>query len=135
MPQALTQGNPMRNDSDRKEVSCRIGTAQDFGETEGEVPMRYSLEDFITKPLPEFHYSLLMARRAKMPALTGEGQEVFMSPVFALHTGKTVVEDAAIKIPGDDPFHISTEEAVLRSKSLVIDLLKFLKMILNALVI
>jgi len=45
------------------------------------------------------------------------------------------VEDAAIKIAIDPLFHISTEESVLGGKALVIDLLKFLKVILNAMVI
>ena len=58
-----------------------------------------------------------------------------MATVLALDAGKTIVENAAIKIAVDHLFHISTEETVLGSKALVIDLLKFLKMILNALVI
>ncbi len=45
------------------------------------------------------------------------------------------MEDAAIKIATDDLFHISTEETVLGGKALVIDLLKFLKVILNTVVI
>jgi hypothetical protein len=45
------------------------------------------------------------------------------------------VEDAAIQIAVDHLFHIGTEETVLGGKALVIDLLKFLKMILNAMVI
>jgi hypothetical protein len=67
-----------------------------------------------------------------MPTLTGEGQEVFMSAVLALHTGKTVMEDAAIQITLDDLLHIGTEEVVFRCESLVIDLLKLLDVILDS---
>jgi hypothetical protein len=58
-----------------------------------------------------------------------------MSAVFASDSGETVVEDAAIKITVNHLLHISTEETILGGEALVIDLLKFLKMILNALVI
>jgi hypothetical protein len=102
---------------------------------EGEVPVGGRFEDPLTKPLPEFHYSLLVAGRAEVAALAGECQEVFMAAVLAFHAGKAVVEDAAIQIAEDHLLHISTEEPVLGGKALVIDLLKFLKGILNASVV
>jgi hypothetical protein len=34
------------------------------------MPMRYLFEDFHTKPLPEFHHALLVARWAEVSALT-----------------------------------------------------------------
>jgi hypothetical protein len=61
--------------------------------------------------------------------------EELVATIFASNAGETIVEDAAIKIAVDHLFHISTEETVLGGKALVIDLLKFIKMILNALVI
>ena len=70
-----------------------------------------------------------------MATLTREGEEILVTAVPALDAGKTIVEDATIKIAVDHLFHISTEESVLGGKALVIDLLKFLKVILNALVI
>jgi hypothetical protein len=69
-----------------------------------------------------------------MATLTREGEEILVTAVLALDAGKTIVEDATIKIAVDHLFHISTEESVLGGKALVRDLLKFLKAILNALV-
>jgi len=67
--------------------------------------------------------------------VSGSTSYIFWTTVFAFDAGETIVEDAAFKIAVDHLFHISTEETVLGGKALVIDLLKFLKMILNALVI
>jgi len=58
-----------------------------------------------------------------------------VATVLALDAGKTIVENAAIKIAVDHVFHISTEEAILGGETVVIDLLKRLKMIFNATVI
>ncbi len=99
------------------------------------MPVRECLEDLLTEPLPEFYHSFLMAGGAEVPAFAREGQEILVATIFAFNAGETIVEDAAIKIAVDHLFHISTEETVLGGKALVIDLLKFLKMILNALVI
>jgi len=41
---------------------------EDLGSAEEEVAMGNGLEDFLTKPLPEFHYSLLMTRWAEVAA-------------------------------------------------------------------
>ena len=45
------------------------------------------------------------------------------------------MEDATIKITVNDLFHIGSEKAILLSKTLIIDPLKFFKVILNALII
>ena len=49
-----------------------------------------------------------------------------MATVLAFDTGKTTVEDATVKIAVDHLLHISTEDAVLGSEVLIIDLLKLL---------
>ena len=46
----------------------------------------------------ELHKVLLMAGGTEMTALAGEGQEVFIAAFFAFHTGKAVVQIAAIEI-------------------------------------
>jgi len=71
------------------------------------------LKDFFTKPLPEFHHTLLMTGGAEVPAFAREGQKVFMTAVLTIHAGETIVEDTAIKIAVDHLFHICAEEAVL----------------------
>ena len=70
-----------------------------------------------------------------MAAFTREGQKILMAAVFAPDSGEKIVEDAAIQIAVDHVFHISTEEAILGGETVVIDLLKRLKMIFNATVI
>ena len=46
-----------------------------------------------------------------MTALAGEGQQVLMAAVFALHTGKAVVQVAALQIPVNDLIRISPPES------------------------
>jgi hypothetical protein len=70
-----------------------------------------------------------------MAAPTREGEEILVTAVLAFDAGKTIVEDSAIKIAVDHLLQISTEEAILGGEALIIDLLKFLKVILNTLVI
>ena len=77
----------------------------------------------------------LMAGGAEVPAFAREGQEILVATIFAFNAGETIVEDAAIKIAIDHLLHIRAEEAVLDGEAIVIGLLKFLKMILNAPVI
>jgi hypothetical protein len=74
------------------------------------VAVRYGLEDLLTKPFTEFRHPLLMAGRTEVPSLTGEGQKVLVATVFAFDAGKTVVEDAAIKIAVDHLLHINLHE-------------------------
>ena len=120
-----------------EEKSTVIGEVmpEDLRHAEGEVPVRDGLEDLLTKPLPEFHHPFLVAGRTEVPSFAGEGQEILVATVFAFYTGETIVEDAAIKITVDHLLHISTEKSVFDGEAFVIDLFKFLKVILNALVI
>ncbi len=48
-----------------------------------------------------------------MTALAGECKEIFMAAIFAFHTGKAVVEIAAVQIPVNDLLNIRSPEAVL----------------------
>jgi hypothetical protein len=75
------------------------------------VPFR--VEDFHAQPLPEFHHALLMAGWTKMPSFTRKCQQIFMAAVFAFHTGKAVVEVAAIQITVDHLFNIRPPETIL----------------------
>jgi hypothetical protein len=99
------------------------------------MPVQDSLDDLLTRPLPEFHYSLLVTGGAGMAALARKCQEVFMAAVLTLHAGEPVMEDAAIKIAVDHLPHISTQEAALGGEALLIDPLEFLEVIFNASVI
>ncbi len=124
-----------------KELNCyefsiiKKVTPENYGQAEGEVAVRYGLEDLLTKPFAKFHHSLLTAGGAEVTAFAREGQEILVATILAFNAGETIVEDAAIKIAIDHLLHISTEETVLGGKALVIDLLKFLKVILKASVI
>ena len=58
-----------------------------------------------------------------------------MAAVFASHLGEAVTEDAAIEVTVDDLFDIRAQETILFGKTVVTDLFKSLKMILNTLII
>ena len=58
-----------------------------------------------------------------------------MSTFSTFNPCKAIVQDAAIKIAVNDLSHIGPEKAILLGKTLVIDLLKRLEMVFNALVI
>jgi len=70
-----------------------------------------------------------------MTALAGKCQEVFMTAVFALHTGEAVVQIAAVEIAVYDPFQIRPPESVLPGETIVIDPDKGLEVVLDAAVI
>jgi hypothetical protein len=54
-----------------------------------------------------------MAGWAKVPALARKCQQVFMAAVFAFHTGKAVVQIAAIEIAIDHLLDIRPPESIL----------------------
>jgi hypothetical protein len=54
-----------------------------------------------------------MAGWTKMPSFTRKCQQIFMAAVFAFHTGKAVVEVAAIQITVDHLFNIRPPETIL----------------------
>ena len=56
-----------------------------------------------------------------------------MAAVFASEPGEAIMEDAAIEIAVNDQFDIRPKEAILPGKTLIINLFKSLKMILNTL--
>ena len=45
-------------------------SAKDFGYAENEMAVGNCLEDLLTEPFPEFHYSFLMTRWTEVAALT-----------------------------------------------------------------
>jgi hypothetical protein len=81
--------------------------------TEHEMPVGYLFEDVHAEPLPEFHHALLMAGWAEVAALAGKSEEIFMAAVFAFHTGKTVLQIAAIEITINHLLDIWPPEAIL----------------------
>ena len=97
--------------------------------------VRNGLKDFLTEPLPEFHHPLLMTGRTEVAALTREGQKILVAAIPASDPGKAVMEDAAIEVTVNDRFDIRKKKAILFGKTVVVDLLKSLKMILNTLII
>jgi hypothetical protein len=81
--------------------------------TEHEMPVRNLFEDVHAEPLPEFHYALLMAGWTEVAALAGKSEEIFMAAVFAFHTGKAVLQIAAIQITVDHLCDIRPPETIL----------------------
>ena len=84
-----------------------------FRDAEDKMPVRNLLEDVHAQPLPEFHHALLVTGRAEVAALAGKCQQVFMAAVFAFHTGKPVVDVAAIQIPINHLLDVRSPESVL----------------------
>jgi hypothetical protein len=76
-------------------------SAEDFRDAEYEMSVRNLLEDIHEEPLPEFHYALLVTGGAKVPALAGKCQKIFMAAVFTVHAGKAVVEITAVEMAID----------------------------------
>jgi len=62
-----------------------------------------SFEDIHAEPFAEPHTRFLMARWAKMTALTGKSQQIFVTAVITFDAGKAVVQVAAIEITIDSP--------------------------------
>ena len=88
-------------------------STQNLRDAKDKMSMGYLFEDIHTEPLAEFHHALLVAGWAEVAALAGECQKVFVAAVFAFHTGKTVVQIAAIQVTINYLFDIRTPEAVL----------------------
>jgi len=99
------------------------------------MPMGYRLDHFLTQPLTKLHDSLLVARRAEVPALAGEGQKILVTTVCAFDAGKSIVEVATVKIPVNHAGDIRPKEAILPLKPFLIDLFECFKMIFNTLII
>jgi hypothetical protein len=70
-----------------------------------------------------------------MPPLARKGQKVLMAAVPAAHPRKAVVQVAAVQVAIDYMADIRPEKPILALKTLFIDLLEGLKMILHALVV
>ena len=58
-----------------------------------------------------------------------------MAAIATPDTGKAIVQDSAVKVSIDHFLDIRPEKTVLLRKTIIIDLLKRLKMVFNALVI
>jgi len=58
-----------------------------------------------------------------------------VAAVFASHPGDAVMQDTAIEVTVNDHFDIRTQKTILFGKTVVINLFKSLKMILNTLII
>ena len=110
-------------------------SAEDLGDREDKMTMRYRLDHLLAEPLAKLHNPFLVARWAEVTAFTRKGQKILMATILAFDSGKTVVQITTVKILIDDLFHIWAEKAVLPRKPILIHLLKGLEMILNAAVV
>jgi len=75
---------------------------QDLRDAEDEMPEGNLPEHLGTEPFPEFHRPLLMAGGTEMTAHAGEGQNIFMVAIPALHPGKAVVQVATFQVAIND---------------------------------
>ena len=110
-------------------------SSQDLRDAGDEMPVGNLFEDIHAEPFAEPHHALLMARWAKMTALTGKSQQIFVTAVITFDAGKAVVQVAAIEITIDHLLDIGPPETVLPGKILLIDPDKGLKVVFHAAVI
>jgi len=108
---------------------------EDFGYAKDEMAVRDGLEYFLAEPLPEFHHTFLMTRWAEMPSLTRECKQIFMTTIATPDTCKAMMQDTAIKISINDLSYIGAKKSISFVKTVIVNLLKLFKMILNALVV
>ena len=106
-----------------------------FQYAESEVTVRDCLQDFFTEPFPEFNDPFLVTRWTEMPSLTRKCQEIFMTTVITTNSGETMIKDTAIKVTIDHLSHIGPRKSILLDKTVLVNLLKLFKMVLNALVV
>jgi hypothetical protein len=71
-------------------------------------------------PYPKFHHTFLVAGGAEVTALAGKCQEVFVAAVFAFHTGKSVMQIAAIEVPVNDLLRMRSSESALPGEMIII---------------
>jgi hypothetical protein len=130
------QGFPVAAAEGGKEFSIiqKVAT-KNLRNTEHEMPVVYLFEDVHADPLPKCHHTFLMAGRTKMPSFTRKCPQVFMPAIFAFHTGKTVLQIAAIQITVDHLFYIRPPETILLVELFIIALHKSFKIILYTMVI
>ena len=96
------------------------------------MPVRYLFKDIHTEPLRKLHDALLVAGRAKMAALAGKCQQVFMAAVVTSYTGKAVAQIAAVEVTVDHFFDIRPPETVIPGKPVIINLHEGFNVILHA---
>jgi hypothetical protein len=88
-------------------------SAEDCRDTEDDMPVGDLLEHIHVEPLPEFSHALLVTGGVDVAARAGESHEIFMAAILAFHTGKAVVQIAAIEIARDHLLDRGPPESVL----------------------
>ena len=99
------------------------------------MPVGHLFQDLAAEPLAEFHNPFLMAGGAEMSALARKSQQILVVTVFAFHSGKAVVQIAALQIPVNDLLQIGAPEAVLPGKMLIVDTDEDLKIVLYSTIV
>lgn len=123
----LLEGLPGAPAETAKELSViEKRPAEDLRDAEDPVAVGYGFNDLFEEPLAEFDHTLLMAGRAEVPALAGEGQEVLVAAGIAADSSEAVMEDATVKEPIDDVSRIRPKESVLAGKAFIVDLFQSL---------
>jgi hypothetical protein len=77
---------------------------------EDEMPVGDLLKNVGTEPFSEFHHPLLMAGGTEMTGLAGEGQNIFMAAIPALHQGKALVQVSAFQAAVNDFLNVGLRQ-------------------------
>ena len=86
-------------------------------------------------PFAKLDYSLLMAGRAKVAALIGKDQKMFVTTLLTSDSGKAVTQNPTVQIAVDHGPQIGTIKTIGPLKTFLIDPFKGFKMILDTMVI
>ncbi|MFO7740096.1 MAG: hypothetical protein R6V46_16575 [Desulfatiglandaceae bacterium] len=70
-----------------------------------------------------------------MAAFAGKLQQIFVAALPTLDPCKAIMENATVQVLVDNLLYVGPQKPVLFGKAIIIDLLKFLKMVLNTLII
>ena len=88
------------------------------------MPVKNLPEDVGTELFAEFHPPLLMAGRTEMAALAGDGKNIFMMKIPALHSAKAVVQLTKMQVAVYDLLEVGPPKSVPTFESLLVDLKK-----------
>jgi hypothetical protein len=99
------------------------------------VAVRNGERHVVKKPFAELNHSLLVTRRAEVPALAGKGHQMLEPAPAAADTGEAVVKVPAVEITVDHIAYAGTQKAVAGLVALLIHPLKFLETLLDAAVV
>jgi hypothetical protein len=95
--------------------------AESLGDGEYHLPLRNCGEESFFQPEGPERQAFDVATGAEVPALAGEGEQIFVRASVAAHAGKAVVEDTAGEEPVGDLAHYGAPVTIGVGKAILPD--------------